>query len=1364
MLVKGLNTDTDPLNQPKFTSPYIRNGNLTEEFGSITNERSTDFLQNLPEGYLPIGSITLDTQEKVLFLVNPDTNQCIIGKYNNSANFYSIVQPTTALNFKITNQIQATFKLNYKGERVVYFTDNLNPPRWINADVQNQVIDNTNVTKQNIFFSYKYPRFNLQGVNNTGGNLLTGTYQSFIAYVDENGNQTNWIGFSNWVSVTDKLTTQFYNGAESGSPSSKSITFSFTNLDTLYPRFRIGIIYAKDQVLQAPRIVAELPTVDTFIDYTYTGKESYTEISLEEVLEYGVIYETAKTLNQLEGVLYQANLSTKPDIEVQKYVNRMTLDYVTDVKNIGYSTLDDSYKDDIVIFKERGYQHDEVYAFYISFILTNGRETKAYHIPGRTVRDAYKGTIPSSIPEDTLLSNLDPGQENAVKAALNIDTVSFDDIKQVNGNARIFQLFDTSNNPLATSNMGYWENQNELYSDNSNWDIWGADINGNPVNLTAQDPVTYPTLRNKKVRHHKFPMPVTSTTTGGNFLNGSDTVNTTILGIQIGGLQLPPIVKNNIQAYKIYYAKRDLSNATVLSNPLTIPQAVMTTGNLITYLNNSGTYNIRKSVSVPSSDPKEDGPTFLSQIGQRAWRCYSPEFQGLNIDIKTITHFKAHTALGGPISPSFNWYPDSGDFKFGFIADYANPALNNYNPSSANSNTMRRVRSIFYTQNTVNKPFETNFVYYNTTKNIYNYQVDNSVFVEFYTDMAAVINGPTYDVSNPPSTYGLVWPTQTPLMLACSYTINIYNSFDAQELAFTGLMEDINAVNGILLFGGDVFVGNCCLRSTSNIAPIEPVDQTLITSLSHRTAHFFVSQSTVNINFRYLGVQPYEIYYPAYPLNTIDGLTDPDLGTGVLNISPFFSNVILYNQDYSRVNDTYQPVIQSKELANAAYRFPTRIIRSDKDNLEGVQDNFRQYLPLNYVDLQKNRGQIENLQRSNDNLYIQLTNSITRTVAREVLKTEDTNAFLGSGDIFAIPVKDIVYSDIGYGGTRSQWASLGTPFGLIYPDSSKGKVYLVNEGIDEISSNGRIKWFLNNGKLKLVDQMRDEDYFYPLYDNPANPNAVGHTAAWDEKYRRYILTKKDYEMRQTYLNNFRGKFIDGNIYNVGDVVFSEAQGSFYRYNGAAFDIMLLTNSTYFIDRSVTTSYYPELKCWGSIYDYKPGIYSFDNMNFYSYTATQIFRHNSLTNVGRFYFTKYPFEVDIVYNNNPDISKQFSSISYASKFKDFTNNEIITRTFDKFYLYNSYQVSGSTNIINLSTARLVNNKWNINQFRNIRNDYNIPILDVDYNITASIDLNKPFFEKERFSDKYTTARLTYDNQTEGILSLLLAETFDNEKER
>lgn len=60
-------------------------------------------------------------------------------------------------------------------------------------------------------------------------------------------------------------------------------------------------------------------------------------------------------------------------------------------------TIDKGYRDVNYSFKKKSYRRGEVYAFYISFVLKDGTETYAYHIPGRNTLQVVNNTPPQSV-------------------------------------------------------------------------------------------------------------------------------------------------------------------------------------------------------------------------------------------------------------------------------------------------------------------------------------------------------------------------------------------------------------------------------------------------------------------------------------------------------------------------------------------------------------------------------------------------------------------------------------------------------------------------------------------------------------------------------------------------------------------------------------------------------------------------------------------------------------------------------------------------------------------------------------------------------------------------------------------------------
>lgn len=1404
--ILGLNQDVDPINQPEGTSPYILNGNLTDEYGAVTNERSaTSFsvLHHLSQDYVVIGEINLDNSDKVIFVVSPDFlgfGAVVLIRADGS----TVWLIEAFLGFYITKLIQGEFKVNNKGHRIIYWTDNFNPPRWLDVDSPNiTTLDNLRI----------FPISNnvtpvINAINNNG-NLTSGVYYIGISYLTYPNSIGEYKAFSNPISITNATTkvppTQ-YDGCAPDTATNKAIEITIPH-DFKNNYFKIGILYKNNGVIlayESDPIILNNPSDTKYIISSLTNFNSVA--SAASLLVTKAFYDTAKTIAQLEDVLYLANLKDFSYMPLQPYVNGIVVDYVTQQVDAV-----SAFRDEVFISTNKSFMWDETYALYISFVLNTGQETEAFHIPGRPHFNINLGNASDSArAENALVNSL--GDTDDFNGGGDTDYSPGGQLYRINSNAKVFHAFNTADNPNAvniygtgqSSNMGYWENATEVYPNTSDWDI----LDENNILLGS--------LQGLPIMHHKMPHAQNSTSKMiVNQSSGTNYSQSNILGIKLKHISIPSIYLGKIISAKVYYAKRDINNRTILGQSLTIPQGgfhfgqnrldgqkmmIDLPGNLVMYAiyNEAGDmghvdhqFGVIPSylMNTVSADnlyyANYNGDSFSKTNAGVNYAYYSfPSFDILhnNLSVNSATYvknvFKLNTkyiADGG--------YGDCAANAAGHPVDYAlylfvNPSdyINNYfglnNTLKEDSIRICRTKN-YIPNNTPGYDTGTSIILNTFMPNYYNGGGELKVMLEYENELinmtgsdSAYINFlTTGNVAS--SLAGSTANSNFYLSNLCIFNSDIYNSFDNQELCYTGYEIPYTSFNPSVsqnIYGGDTFINYSCLRSTLDLGKWVDNSGNNRQHFELRCLHYYICQSDANINYRYsnIGIAN-DIYYPKNDDATVNG-TDPLL-----------DNWYGYNNDYSSVNDVRSTIpIHSKFTVNVADSiFQNRIIRSAKDNIGGNTDGYLDFLSNNFVDLDKQRGQIEVLKRSGDLLYIHLDKSITRTVAREVLKLDATTAYLGTGDIFTIPVKDIVYTDTGYGGTTAQWANIVTPFGYIYPDAESGKIFSMSQQIEDISANGMINFFNKNGKLLLREQLlRLKNVTFQYSDNPVSDvssstiknSTIGFTACWDNKFRRYVLTKKDYLLRPEFESKFKGYLVVG-PYNVGDIYYENevinigspssivTPASLIIWNGSSFDQILVEDTTYFIDKSFTIAYYPEFKSWGSLYSYKPELYYSDQKDMYAYKKGVIYKHNDLTTFGTFYGITYPFVIDIVDNDTPEITKIFSSFTYASKFVDNLGNIDISKTFNAFQVYDSYQLSKLTNIVNRVSARLVNNLWDINQFRNLRNNYVNPILDPDYNIVGTVDPAMPYYQQERIFDKYAILRLTFDNTTTpGKLSL------------
>lgn len=256
------------------------------------------------------------------------------------------------------------------------------------------------------------------------------------------------------------------------------------------------------------------------------------------------------------------------------------------------------YKSSKYSYKKKGYRRGEVYSFYISFVLKDGTETYAYHIPGRS---AF--TLGFSIKENQNIK----GNQDYVRHREGYGLFSRE-LHEYNEGLKVFQIADTGDhcrNPngdgtYTPKTTGYWENSNEFYPDTPEFN---EQVSIDSVTGEVIEDATVEVLAGSPVRHHKMPSNQSSLVPGyvtnndvklnyvqehaskytgsanilqtNNNLNNEDTLVTleavNILGIKLKNVKIPKYLLYNIQGYKVYYAKRGEDDKLIQGQSIAIP-------------------------------------------------------------------------------------------------------------------------------------------------------------------------------------------------------------------------------------------------------------------------------------------------------------------------------------------------------------------------------------------------------------------------------------------------------------------------------------------------------------------------------------------------------------------------------------------------------------------------------------------------------------------------------------------------------------------------------------------------------------------------------------------------------------------------
>lgn len=481
---KGLHQDNSFINQPKDTYRFALNSvNETElgDFAFVGNEESNAPCANFPIGYTPIGKEYMGDGRTIIFLVNSDETVSEIGIYDDTCKYETHVNDSTSttkdkLGFKISKQIDATYRLRRGCERTVYWVDDFNKPRYYNFD-KPQNFKNPDDTwssdKFNLQKTYnKIPAFQKVEVLDSGGNLEPGSYNIAIQYVDESLNPTEWITTSGTVKIYNDLSSKTYREIN-GSINSDSdfinfpktgkaikIEFDPSSLDNDFLYYRLAIIESNNGSGNINKVVftETIPTSKAF--FIYTGSNASTPGTQEEVLQAADIIERAGSIEQIENRLLLANTQGKQVnfCKLQKYASRIKADCITKQVILNDITDPSNPKNPTHEMGGLGYMPGEIYSFGIVYIFENGSLSPVYHIPGRN-------------------PNVD-------------ETMVFTPIEYSTGpnGEQIRHTF-----PMSKNN----QSENTTYSDNhnncGNQKYWGLDSEGQ-------------SLDGKYVRHHRFPL------------------------------------------------------------------------------------------------------------------------------------------------------------------------------------------------------------------------------------------------------------------------------------------------------------------------------------------------------------------------------------------------------------------------------------------------------------------------------------------------------------------------------------------------------------------------------------------------------------------------------------------------------------------------------------------------------------------------------------------------------------------------------------------------------------------------------------------------------------------------------------------
>jgi hypothetical protein len=1273
--LRGLNTDYKPVHQPEGTYRYFLNA-IRRSNGDVFNESGTT--EVFPTSGLKVfHSLVLD--DDIIFFLG-DGFTCQIGVLNEDDNFIILVD-NPDLGFSLNFPIDAEARKNFKGERIVYFVDGKNVPRAINLDA----IDFENSA---LFFTYTIPTIDLKGVVEEGS-LPTGIYQFAARFVTGEGNSTSFGIPSNPIPIVDEprsVGRDNYDGALPQTGSTKAIKFEVDNVDTKFEYLEIAVITYEG--ISNDIKINTLPLIPiqnrTSIPVTYNSTSQLrTELLLEQLVQEFASYSSAKHIAQKDGRLLLSNLtSSEIEVDFQKVANNIVLKYEVEAVEVpielinikarvpavyegadsgkdlsNTSTIYNDYKNETLTFDKKSYRRGEVYSFAIVPVFTNGQIGRAYHIPGND-----KNTI------------------------------------------------STTSANVATLELGTYVSEEE-YPDGFGY----PGTNDSTVSAV-----------NNKIRHHKMP----TLEQRPHFTNAGDTYFVYILGVRVENVNLDLLGDDasKIAGWKLVRELRTDDKKSILAQGIAQP---------LGYAETTAPYNDAYVSPVAGQYPWFSAtltPPVTAQsteLGGNLVAFYSPESVIYEKDLSSATHIAKeltlngrHHAVWGRVD-SDEGRNDNYWHSFLNFTSYGNAIQGDKNP--IDSSTIQYVPAdngggqtgSFYKPNNVPITIWTD----NTNGFLFFKLIGTALPVE-----NPLINGrPEFMYYNPEGDSDVVYlhnaarsasashidPTvydsvnKTVTGYAQRFLYNLYSTknsqygqiYDAQYVYVGYVNQNLEASK--VFFNGDTFIGKIALTSKTRRREISGAD--VVLQEKYFTTSYFFVESDINVNYRHyitpsgensLGTIPY------YPKTKVfyDGT-----GNGLYEIPASFGHARGYNKQYSFENNlkTFFP---KQLLEESVTDFSNRTIYSELA-VEGEQlDAYRLFLPNNYHDIPKNKGEITDTFVLNNVFYIHTSKSLWRTYFNEntAIATSSGDVYLGSGGLFPRPSEEVITVGGGYAGTESKHAGCTTPYGRFFIDNNQGKVFLLSSGLDEISDKGLFYYFQDNIRREI--------------DNPILNS--GYTSFFDYANKRWVLCNT------TESKNFT-------------ISYSPELNSWSSYHGYIFhDAVTRGNRTFLFHNN-----------YGYVWELGSGFKG----NFYG--LQHYFRVEFVVNPAP--NTTKSFDNISIHNTVRDSQKNIhlDTFDFIQTYDSYQNTGDVE-------LVQGRQLTIDINDRLIKTkAELVNNEFRIAIPRNLVFDANLPIFEASNLVIHSNFDSNPQIRKfrDQIKDKYAIIKLVYTNENSYELDLHTVKT-------
>ena len=825
-------------------------------------------------------------------------------------------------------------------------------------------------------------------------------------------------------------------------------------------------------------------------------------------------------------------------------------------------------------------------------------------------------------------------------------------------------------------------------------------------------------LAGEKVRHHRFPsrkeIPLVE----------SGSIN--ILGIEFENIQYPDA---DIVGHYFVRGKRDSLNRTVLDSGYLIP---CLEGEepypVVSYRTLGNQYALTQDVLVSTA-----------QTETKNWVFWNP-FVSFTSNYLNGSYFTLHETLvnSNILSEDFTSFPDGWDFFTKYLKDFTRDGMTLVNRSyDANiivrPNTIQPVVGTF-PQNIFNSSKSNALNFYHTSDNL---AMGGSDWFGYYATNKRVAD-----------------------VFSNILNINYYRTH-------SGLLSGSSSI----VYGGDTFISK---HNFYDIYGVIGKDVSV-----DFTGNLFV-ESEINCSYRVKGTLECNTYF--------NGVVEEEgIAEHALSKVSFFNETDTENKprqtvctEYYKINPDLQRLqydtnYQSLGLAydycsKCRTQFKNRIIFSEKSFQDDLGDNYRTFLANNYIDLPSNRGEIVSMTYRNQKLLVRCTDGLFVLFPNpQKLQTDENSVYIGTGDFLTLPENEIMSSDSGYAGQQCILAETGTPYGVCWADQNRGKIFMFDDNLEEISRYKMYHWFNRNLKSFLKDDFKP-------YGIPYNPDEFGLRMTYDPKFERVIIHKKDFKLTSTLKRLWDG-FTDYDVQVLPDSIV---------LNGNSYEFV---NEDYFENKSWTISYSIRTKTWTSWHSYQPDYLCYGANTFFSSLKNRIWGHDEYSRFHEYFGKQFSCIIEFVdrqyLTNNLHAVHYWATAHSFNESTDQWNEDKVT--FDKAVFYTNDQSSGIVTLEvpanefdtlgwsnQIKPVIQTDKNWKIAQIRDVATGSPVNSsawndLKVYYDagqgyldkVPTNINFNTEQYLVDEFRDKWIAARLMFhDCGKKLIVNLILTNKFQS----